>query len=231
METFFAFILDSSILIIFLLFVIAIGFIFTLLGKIPPLRWIGRIIFNTVIYTLQLIFNILAVLIYSLVVAIGVIGSFLLFQYLDWNLFTVGDDILFITHDEFILTGFLIALFFVGGILFGTIAFSLIPLSMRKYTIFSYISGILSLLFLLPFATNKLIPHVEITHLGIFTLVGIIPVLGIMFIIGSAYNRKMERREMSFEERKWEDVENEERAIFKKRFIFPWIHKRRKLTS
>lgn len=231
METIFAFIVDSSILITFVIFVLAIGFIFTLLGKIPPLRWLGRIVFYTVIYTLQLIFNLLALFIYSLVVAIGVIGSFFLFHYLDWALFKVDDDILFLTHDEFFLTGFLIALFFVTGILLGTIIYSLIPLSMRKYIIFSYITGILSLLFLLPLATNKLIPQVEITYLGIFALTAIIPVLGFVFIIGSAHNRKMEKEEMTLEESKWEDIERKERDIFKRRFIFPWIHKRRKIIG
>lgn len=174
------------------------------------------------------IFNLLATILLSCVTAVGVLLAFGLFHYLDWKLFMAGNEILFIGDDGFFATAFLIGLFFVSGILLGTIFFSFIRLSMRIYVILCYLTGVLSLFFLLPFALKIYAPTVEVTSLGILALSGVLPILGLIFAIGSSQKRKERRREMTMEERRREDWDEERRADFNRQAIFPWIKTRKK---
>lgn len=205
-----------------------IGFIFVLLGKIPLFRWIGIVIVNIIKYFLMTVFNILAILLLTCVTAAGVLGAFALFHYLNWELFMVGNEILIIGHDGFFTTAFLVGLFFVIGILIGTLIFSYVRLFTRTYVILCYITGIVFLFVILPIAVDFYAPNVDVSLLGVLAIAAIIPVLGIVLSIASSQNRKERRKQMSMEERRSEDWQDRERANFRKRAIFPWIKNRKR---
>src|SRR5699024_1733475 len=131
-------ILDSFFLIIAILFIIFVGLIFFVLGKIPLFRWFGVILITIIKYALLTIFNLLAIGVISGLATIGVALTLALFHYLDWELFMVGNETLIVTHDAFFITAILISLCFVSSILLGTLILSFISLSTRMYIITSY---------------------------------------------------------------------------------------------
>ena len=216
-------ILDSLFLIIAILLVIVIGLIFFLLGKVPLFRWIGGTMITIIKYALIVIFNILAIGVISGLATLGAAIILALFHYLDWEFFMVGNEILIITHEAFFIAAFLIALCFVIGILSGTLIFSFVPLSTRKYVILSYVAGVIVFILLLPTVFQLSIPEVETTMLGMIVISTILPVLGLIFAIGSGQKRKERRRNMTMQERQIEDREEKRKSEFRKSAIFPWI--------
>jgi len=216
-------ILDSFFLIIAILLIIFIGFIFFLLGKVPLFRWIGITVITIIKYTLISIFNILAIGVLSGMAALGVAILLALFHYLDWELFMIGNEILIINHSAFFIASFLMGLCFVIGILFGTLIFSFVSLSTRKYMITSYATGVILFVLLLPTVLKFFTPEVEATFLGMIVICTILPVLGLIFAIGTAQKRKERRRRMTKREREIEDSEEKRKENFNNSVIFPWI--------
>lgn len=205
---------------------ILIGFMFFLLGKIPLFRWIGITIITIIKYALITIFNILAIGILSGMAAIGVVMALALFHYVDWELFMVGSEILIINHKSFFIASFLMGLCFVVCILFGTLIFSFVSLSTRKYVITSYATGVIVFILLMPTVLEFSIPEVEATFLGMIVICMILPVLGVIFALATAQKRKERRRNMTMREREIEDREEKQREKFNKSAIFPWIRTR-----
>lgn len=205
---------------------ILIGFMFFLLGKIPLFRWIGITIITIIKYALITIFNILAIGILSGMAAIGVVMALALFHYVDWELFMVGSEILIINHKSFFIASFLMGLCFVVCILFGTLIFSFVSLSTRKYVITSYATGVIVFILLMPTVLDFSIPEVEATFLGMIVICMILPVLGVIFALATAQKRKERRRNMTMREREIEDREEKQRERFNKSAIFPWIRTR-----
>jgi len=159
-------------------------------------------------------------------VAIAIVGVLALFHYLDWEFFIVGSEILIIKHDAFFTTSFLMALCFVVSILFGTLIFSFVSLSTRKYVITSYATGVITFILLLPTVLEFYLPEVEATFLGMIVICAILPVIGLVYAIATAQNRKERRREMTMQERKIEDEEEKRKENFRNYVIFPWIRNR-----
>lgn len=213
-------------LIIAILAVIIVGLIFFLLGKIPLFRWIGGAIITIVKYTLLTIFNLLAIGVISGLATIGVALAFGLFHYLDWKFFMVGKEILFIIHDAFFIVSFLTSLCFVSSILLGSLIFSFIPLSTRKYVIASYAIGVTLFILVLPSILQLATPEVDATLLGMIVISMILPILGFIFAISTGQQRKERRREMTYEEIAREDAEEKRKNDFRKQAIFPWIRNR-----
>ncbi|HLQ70788.1 MAG TPA: hypothetical protein VK142_03255, partial [Bacillota bacterium] len=189
-------------MIVVVLLVIFAGFILFLLGKVPLFRWIGITIITTIKYAFITILNVLAIGMISGVTAIGVALVLALFHYLDWALFMAGNEILIVKHDGFFVASFLIALCFVMGILFGTLIFSFVPLSTRRYIIVSYATGVIAFILLLPIILQFYVPEVEATLLGRVIICALLPVLGLIFAIATGQQRKERRREMTMEERR-----------------------------
>jgi len=208
------------------LLIIFVGLIFFLLGKVPLFRWIGITILKIIKYTLIIIFNILAIGIFAGMAAIGVAIALVLFHYLAWELFMVGKEILIVKHDAFFTGSFLIGLCFVISILFGTLIFSFVPLSTRKYVITSYATGVIVFISLLPTILQFYIPEVEATFLGMIIICTILPVLGLIFAIATAQKRKERRRKMTIQERQIEDEEEKRKENFRNYVILPWIRAR-----
>src|SRR5690625_7051484 len=127
--------------------------------------------------------------------AIGVAIALVLFHYLAWELFMVGKEILIVKHDAFFTGSFLIGLCFVISILFGTLIFSFVPLSTRKYVITSYATGVIVFISLLPTVLQFYIPDLEATFLSIIIFCTILQVLGLIFAIATAQKRKERRRD------------------------------------
>src|SRR5690625_2317137 len=121
MDSFPDIILDSLFLIIAIVVLIVIGSLFFFLGKIPLFRWIGRFIFFTIKYTFLAIINLLFLILVSLMTTAGVIAIILSFDYMQWDLFLVGQEALTLIHDDFFTASFLISFCFVLGILLGTL--------------------------------------------------------------------------------------------------------------
>lgn len=177
-------------------------------------------------YALLTIFNLLAIAILSGLAAFGVAVALALFHYLDWEFFIVGNEILIIKHDAFFAVSFLMGLCFIISILFGTLVFSFVSLSTRKYVITSYATGVIAFILLLPTVLQFYSPEVEATFLGMIVICTILPVFGLIFSIATAQNRKERRREMTMQERKIEDEEEMRKENFSKYAIFPWIRTR-----
>lgn len=221
------FISDSFILVVVVLLLIFIGFIFFLLGKVPLFRWIGIFMITIMKYVLITIFNILAIGVISGLVTIGAALAFALFYYLEWELFMIGSERLFVIHnDAFYIASFLTGLCFVVGVLFGTLLFSFVPLSTRTYVVLSYIAGGVIFILSIPTALQYYTPEVEATLLGRIAICVIIPILGLIFAIGTGQKRKERRRGMTMRERKVEDEEERRSTNLRKYVIFPWIRMR-----
>src|SRR5699024_1603646 len=183
-------VLDSLFLIIALLLILCIGLIFFLLGKVPLFRWVGLTIIRTIRYVFITIFNMLAIGLLSGMATIGVIAILVLFHYLDWEFFMVGNEILILHHDVFFGASFLIGLSFVISILVGTFIFSFIPLSTRKYVLASYVTGTIGFILLLPLVLQSFFPDVRTTLLGMTLICAALPILGLIFMIASGQKRK-----------------------------------------
>src|SRR5699024_5620671 len=158
--------------------------------------------------------------------ALGVAILLALFHYLDWELFMIGNEILIINHSAFFIASFLMGLCFVIGILFGTLIFSFVSLSTRIYVVTSYAAGVIVFILLLPTILEYYIPELETTFLGMIVICAILPILGMVFAIGTAQKRKERRRRMTKREREIEDSEEKRKENFNKYVIFPWIRTR-----
>lgn len=180
-------------------------------------------IITTIKYAFITILNVLAIGIISGVTAIGVALVLALFHYLDWDLFMAGNEILIVKHGDFFIASFLIALCFVMGILFGTLIFSFVSLSTRKYIIISYATGIIVFILLLPSILQFYVPEVEATFLGRIIICALLPVLGLIFAMATTQQRKERRRQMTMEERRREDEEEKRKSRFSNAVIFPWM--------
>src|SRR5699024_12634429 len=126
----------------------------------------------------------------------------------------------------FFIASFLMGLCFVVCILFGTLIFSFVSLSTRKYVITSYATGVIVFILLMPTVLEFSIPEVEATFLGMIVICMILPVLGVIFALATAQKRKERRRNMTMREREIEDREEKQREKFNKSAIFPWIRTR-----
>lgn len=219
-------ILDSFFLIIGILAIILVGLIFFILGKVPLFRWLGVTIITIIKYALITIFNLLAIGVISGLVTVGVALALALFHYLDWEFFIVGQEILIIHHSGFFIAAFLMSLCFVTSILLGTLIFSFVSLSTRKYVIASYVTGVIVFILVLPVMLRAFTPEIEATLVGMIVICMILPVLGLIYAIATGQQRKERRREMTHEEIEREDAEDKRKGNFRKQVIFPWIRTR-----
>lgn len=217
---------DSLILVLVFLGFLIIGFILFILSKIPPLRWLALSLATLVKYALLIVFNTLAI---GLIVGMGAFGVDLLlalFQYMDWEFFMVGQEILIVHHDPFFITAILISLCLIGGIFLGTFILSFIPLSSRKYIIISYMIGVVVLFLALPKTMQLYASGVDVSVLGMIVICAFLPVLALVFAIASGQKRHEKRKIMTYKEGKQADREEKRRTDFNKRAIFPWIKAR-----
>lgn len=215
--------IDYSIYLIGFIVLFLILGIFVFLSKFAIFRFAGR----TILYSIQIVFNLIATGLLILVITGVLIGLILLGSY-QFDLFLVNGESLMFGDQMLIPTAAILAACCVIGGVLGSILFSLLPLSNISFMALVYGASAFSLVAVGPIFLKEYVPAVEISFSHLLLLSLALPVVFFVYSIGSSHNRKEALREMSYREQQQYLIEEQRRNEKNKGLIFPWITYRKR---
>ena len=215
--------IDYSIYLIGFIVLFLILGIFVFLSKFAIFRFTGR----TILYSIQIVFNLIATGLLILVITGVLIGLILLGSY-QFDLFLVNGESLMFGDQMLIPTAAILAACCVIGGVLGSILFSLLPLSSISFMALVYGASAFSLVAVGPIFLKEYVPAVEISFSHLLLLSLALPVVFFVYAIGSSHNRKEALREMSYREQQQYLIEEQRRNEKNKGLIFPWITYRKR---
>lgn len=214
---------DYSIYLIGFIALFLIFGIFAFLSKFAIFRFAGR----TILYAIQIVFNIIVTGLLIVIITGVFIGLILLGSY-QFDLFLVNGESLMFGDQMLVPTAAILAACCVIGGVFGSIIFSMLPLSSISFMALVYGASVFSLVAIGPIFLKEYVPAVEFSSLHLLLLSLALPVVIFVYAIASGQKRKEALREMNYKERQQYLTEERRRNEKNKGLIFSWITYRKR---
>ncbi|MEJ8777155.1 hypothetical protein [Pseudogracilibacillus sp. ICA-222130] len=214
---------DYSIYLIGFIALFLIFGIFAFLSKFAIFQFAGR----TILYAIQIVFNIIVTGLLIVIITGVFIGLILLGSY-QFDLFLVNGESLMFGDQMLVPTAAILAACCVIGGVLGSIIFSMLPLSSISFMALVYGASVFSLVAIGPIFLKEYVPAVEFSSLHLLLLSLALPVVIFVYAIASGQKRKEALREMNYKERQQYLTEERRRNEKNKGLIFSWITYRKR---